>query len=78
MKKIIGYLFTVIGILIGLYISVWLMFVQPILEAYIYFNAGTLTGTVIGITVLKCVLANVVGGIFVWGSIILGSIIADS
>ena len=73
MKKIIGYLFMAIGILVGLYVSV-----QPILEACMCFDAGTLTGTIIGITVLKCIFAGAIGGIFVWGSIILGSIIADS
>lgn len=68
----------VVGIVAGLYVGGWLMFVQPILEACRCFDAGTLTGTIVGITVLKCVFASAVGGIIAWVGIVLGGVIANS
>lgn len=78
MKEIIGCLLMVVGIVAGLYVGGWLMFVQPILEACRCFDAGTLTGTIVGITVLKCVFASAVGGIIAWVGIVLGGVIANS
>lgn len=77
MKNIIGFLLMVGGIVGGLYVGGWLMFVQPIIEACRHFDAGTLTGVVVGITVLKCVFASVVGWIIVYIGVMLGISIID-
>lgn len=61
MSAFIGLLFMIAGALGGLYVGVWLMFVQPIIEACRAFDAGTLTGMMVGITVLKCIFAGAVG-----------------
>lgn len=71
MKQGLGVLTIVLGIILALYVGGWLMFIQPILACAIAFDAGLLTGTMIAITVLKCVFASFVGGIifYVFGAI---------
>ena len=61
MITIIGFIFIITGAIGGLYVGGWLMFIEPILEACKAFDAGTLTGLVVGITVLKCFFASTVG-----------------
>ena len=71
-KVIMGWLVFIGSIVGGLYVGGWMMFIQPILEACKAFDAGTLTGLIVGVTVLKCMFASAVGGIIVW----IGSVIA--
>ena len=63
MKKIIGIILIILGAVAGLYVGGWLMFVQPIMDACKSFDSGTLTGTIVGVTVLKCIFASFVGGL---------------
>lgn len=72
MKYIIGWIIFIGSIVGGLYVGGWLMFIQPIIEACKAFDAGTLTGLIVGTTVLKCIFASTVGVIIVW----IGSSIA--
>lgn len=60
-KNIIGILSLIIGVFGGIYVGGWCMFIQPIIETCRAFDAGTLTGLMVGITVLKCVFAGSVG-----------------
>lgn len=78
MKNVIGILVTIIGIAAGLYIGGWLMFIQPIIEACQHFDAGTLTGVIVGTTVLKCIFASAVGSVIAYVGVFLGVIIRDS
>lgn len=78
MKEVIGYLLMIIGIAAGLYVGGWLMFIQPILEACRCFDAGILTGTIIGVTILKCVFSGAVGSIIAWLGVVLGSVVINS
>ena len=78
MKEAIGYLLMIIGIAAGLYVGGWLMFIQPILEVCKCFDAGTLTGTIIGVTILKCVFSGAVGSIIAWLGVVLGSVVINS
>jgi len=71
-KIIMGWLILIGSIVGGLYVGGWVMFIQPIIEACKAFDAGTLTGLLVGTTVLKCMFASAVGGIIVW----VGSAIA--
>jgi len=50
-----------ISIIIGLYVSIWVMLVEPIIYACQCFDAGTLTATIIGITIIKISLSGFVG-----------------
>ena len=75
MKNIIGNLLVVAGIIGGLYIGGWMMFITPIIEACKAFDAGTLTGAIVGITVLKCIFASAVGSVIAYLGILVGSIL---
>lgn len=72
MKVIIGWIVFIGSIVGGLYVGGWVMFIQPIIEACMAFDACTLTGLIVGTTVLKCVFAGTVGGIIIY----IGSAIA--
>lgn len=61
MKNIIAFLVAAVGIIAGLYVGVWLLFIQPIIQACTAFDAGTLTGMI----VLKCIFASFVAGIII-------------
>ena len=64
-KIIMGWIVLIGSIVGGLYVGGWMMFIQPILEACKAFDAGTLTGLIVGTTVLKCIFASAVGGVIV-------------
>lgn len=74
MKYIIGWIVLIGSVVGGLYVGGWLMFIQPIIEACKAFDAGTLTGLIVGTTVLKCIFASTVGALIVW----IGSSIATA
>lgn len=74
MKYIIGWIVLIGSVVCGVYVGGWLMFIQPIIEACKAFDAGTLTGLIVGTTVLKCIFASTVGALIVW----IGSSIATA
>ena len=76
MKKIIGVLLMIAGVVGGLYVGGWMLFIQPIIEACQAFDAGTLTGTIVGITVLKCIFASGIGSIIAYVGFLVGGILA--
>jgi hypothetical protein len=79
MKKIIGgVLLMIAGIVGGLYVGGWVLFIQPIIEACQAFDAGTLTGTIVGITVLKCIFASAVGSIIAYVGFLVGGVLATN
>ena len=61
MKHIIAFVVAAVGILCGIYVGGWLMFIQPMIAAASSFDAGLLTGTMVVITILKCIFATFVG-----------------
>ena len=65
LKNVIGAILIIVGVISGLYVSIWSMFIQPILDACRAFDAGTLTGTIIGITIIKCIFSSTVGSLIV-------------
>ena len=75
MKKIIGALIIIIGIVMGMYIGGWVMFVQPIIQACVAFDAGVLTGMIVGTTILKCMFASFVLAIISYTGVWIGSLI---
>lgn len=76
MKKIIGVLLMIAGVVGGLYVGGWMLFIQPIIEACQAFDTGTLTGTIVGITVLKCIFASAVGSIIAYVGFLVGGVLA--
>lgn len=71
MNNVISWIILIGSILCGLYVGRWIMFVQPIIEAYKRFDAGTLTGAVIGSTIVKCALASFITSIISVGIFIV-------
>jgi hypothetical protein len=61
MRTVIAFIVAAIFVLLGLYIGGWVLFIQPIIAACMAFDAGTLTATIVGWTVIKCVVAGFVG-----------------
>lgn len=57
----LGVIVYAISIIIGLYVSIWVMLVEPIIYACQCFDAGTLTATIIGITIIKILLSGFAG-----------------
>ena len=78
MRKIIAILVIVAGIIGGLYVGGWMLFIQPIIAACRSFDAGTLTAYIVGITILKCIFASAVGSFIAWVGCAVGSIIGVS
>ena len=74
-KYMIGTLLVVAGVVGGLYVGGWIMFIQPIIEACKAFDAGTLTGLIVGVTVLKCIFATTVGSIIAYIGVFVGSVL---
>ena len=66
MKNIIAFVVAGTGFLLGFYVGGWLLFIQPIISACQAFDAGTLTATIIGMTMIKCMLAAAVCSIIIW------------
>lgn len=75
MKKFFGILLIILGIVGGLYVGGWLMFVKSILVACSAFDAGTLTGGLVGVTIVKCIFASAVGSIIFYTGYILGVLV---
>lgn len=51
------------------------MFIQPIIEVCKAFDTDTLTGLIVGVTVLKCIFASVVGTVIAYVGVLVGSLI---
>lgn len=65
-KVILAVLIFVGGIVAAIYFGLWVMFIKAILTACAAFDAGTLTATLVGWTVIKCLLASAVSSLIVW------------
>lgn len=57
----LGAIVYVTSIIIGFYVSIWVMLVEPIIHACQCFDAGTLTATIVGITIIKILLSGFAG-----------------
>lgn len=75
MKKRIGKIVSYIGAVLGLYVGVWLMLLEPIIEACKLFEIGELAGAVIFVTILKVILAPTVGLLIYFTLAFIGGII---
>lgn len=63
MKLIFGILLVVLGIALGIYVGVWLMFVGGIVQIVKSIQAGIPDATVIAWGIVKIIFAGVVGGV---------------
>jgi hypothetical protein len=74
-KDILGILVFFGSIIGGIYVSIWAMFTKPIIVACKAFDAGTLTGLMVGTTILKCLFSGAVGYIVVYVGILIAKFI---
>lgn len=76
MKTIGGILLIVLGILLGLYVGLWLMFIGGIValihECQLHQSWQTINGMVIALSIARIVFAGVVGTIAAWVCILPG------
>lgn len=77
MNNIVSWIILIGSILCGLYVGGWIMFIQPIIEACKCFDAGTLTGAIVGSTIVKCALASFVTSIIISAGIFIIQIINE-
>lgn len=75
MRKGLAWLILLAGIIGGLYVGGWLMFIKAILFACNAFDIGTLTAVLVGKTIIKCVFASAVGGLITFAGFIGFSIV---
>lgn len=77
MKNILCIIVFILSIIAAAYIGLWVMFIDPIFYACSCFDAGTLTGTVIGTTILKCIFASPVAGAILFVGMLVRDYIGD-
>nr|DAN92111.1 MAG TPA: hypothetical protein [Caudoviricetes sp.] len=72
MKKVIGILIAIVGIALGIYVGVWLMFVGGIVQ--IVNSINPLNGLGIALGIVRIVFCEV-GVLIAWLGIAIGSVI---
>lgn len=60
-RDLLGAIVCAISIILGFYVSIWVMLIEPIIYACQCFDAGTLTATIVGITIIKILLSGFAG-----------------
>lgn len=75
MKKIIGILIAIVGIALGIYVGVWLMFIGGITQIVNSINPVNGLGIAFGIA--RIVFCEI-GGLIAWLSVVIGSAIGLS
>jgi len=76
MKYIIGMLFIIAGVLGGIYLGLWVMFVGGILAIAKAIDTHMITSTLIAINLIKIFLSSVVGYLVAMVGICIGTVIA--
>ena len=56
MKETLFWTVIIVGIALGIYTGGWLLFIKPIIAVCAAYDAGTLTGSMIGWTIIKCLV----------------------
>ena len=56
MRETLFWITIIVGIVLGIYIGGWLLFIKPIIAVCAAYAAGTLTGSMIGWTIIKCLV----------------------
>lgn len=61
MKNVIGISLCIIGIILGLYVGVYIMFIGGILGIATAIDLGTISGYIVAINVIKIIFSSLVG-----------------
>lgn len=71
--KLLGVIFAIFGICLGVYTGFWVMFVGGIVEIIDAAKAPVTDAAIIGWAILKIIFASFVGGIIAWIGIAIGA-----
>ena len=77
MRTVLAIFIFIAGVLLACYVGGWVLFIKPILAACAAFDAGTLTAAVLGVTVIKCLLASAVASVIITVASAIAKILAD-
>lgn len=77
MKRVFGILLVIAGIIAGLYVGGWLLFIKPIIALCVSIDAGCVTAVLVGTTLLKIVFASAVGGLIFVICSVIGTALID-
>lgn len=56
MRETLFWITIIVGIALGIYTGGWLLFIKQIIAVCAAYDAGTLTGSMIGWTIIKCLV----------------------
>lgn len=76
-KDLLAFAIVIIGIIAGLYVGGWMMFIKPIMDCCYAFDAGILKIVDVGVAAIKCIFASTVGCIIFWITTIIAAFIRD-
>lgn len=56
MRETLFWITIIVGVALGIYAGGWLLFIKPIITVCAAYDAGTLTSSMIGWTIIKCLV----------------------
>lgn len=56
MRETLFWTAIIVGIVLSIYAGGWLLFIKPVISVCAAYDAGTLTGSMIGWTIIKCLV----------------------
>jgi hypothetical protein len=56
MRETLFWTAIIVGIALSIYTGGWLLFIKPVIAVCAAYDAGTLTGSMIGWTIIKCLV----------------------
>lgn len=56
MRETLFWITIIVGIALSIYAGGWLLFIKPIITVCAAYDAGTFTGSMIGWTIIKCLV----------------------
>lgn len=56
MRETLFWTVIIVGAALGIYTGGWLLFIKPVIAVCAAYDAGTLTGSMIGWTIIKCLV----------------------
>ena len=77
-KHWIGNAIITIGVITGLYVGLWVLLIDPIIDVCRAYDNHTLTGLMIGIAIVKCLFSGAVMYLISYFGFIIGTIIKHS
>jgi len=66
------------GLILGIYVGYWILFIEPIITCVVASNAGLLTATMTKMAIIKCTVSWLVAGTIFGIGYIIAAIISKS